>query len=372
MNDQRLNTLRSRLREERLDALFISNPKNVRYVTGVRPMMLDFVQPFSDPEYFALVQQDRVDLMCDGRYISGVKDVPGVSPQLLEAPLNPGVIGKKILELLAAGAKTVGFERDSLLHGDALGLLEATDGIDWRGADDLVVQMRVAKSSEECDHVRQAQAITGQCFEHIAGFIKPGMTEYEVAREIENFMRDNSEGNSFHPIVAFGETGCRPHYTPSAERRLEKGQLVLLDFGAIHKGYCGDMTRMICMGKADARQGEVYELVLAAQLRCLDGVKPGVTTGWLDALCRDYLVEKGVGEQFSHGTGHGVGLAIHEEPRLKQNFDTITEPGMIFSVEPGLYYEGWGGVRIEDLVIVTADGHENITPTSKDLLELDV
>lgn len=372
MNEQRLNRLQAAMAESGLDAMFISNPKNVHYVTGVRPMMCDFVQPLSDPEHFALVHPNRVDLLCDGRYIAGVKDIDGICPELLEAPVSAAVIGKKIASLLAAGAKTVGFERDSLLHGDALGLLEATDGTDWRGADELVSRLRVIKSAEELDQLRRAQAITANCFDHVAGFIKPGMNEHQVGREIEDYLRDHGEGNSFHPIVAFGETGCNPHYTPSRDITLEKGQLVLLDFGSIHEGYCGDMTRMICMGRADARQREVYDLVLAAQLRCLDGVRPGVTTGSLDALCRDYFKQRGCDDKFVHGTGHGVGLAIHEEPRLKQGFDTTTEPGMVFTVEPGLYYEGWGGIRIEDMVIVTQDGYENITRTPKELLELDV
>lgn len=371
MDEQRMGGVRGAMNRAGLDALFVSNPKNVRYLTGVKAMMCEIVQPFDDPEYFVLVQADRCDLLCDGRYYSGARRIPDVRPQLLEAPLSPAVIAAKIKDLLPAGAKTVGFECDSVLHGDALKLLEAAGEIDWRGADEIIVEQRLIKSPGERRSLRRAQEITCDAFNHIASFLRTGMTEHQVACEVDRFMRENSEGNSFHPIVAFGETGCNAHYTPSAERELEKGQLVLLDFGAIFDGYCGDMTRMICMGKADARQREVYDLVLAAQLRCLDGVRPGVTTGSLDALCRDYFAEKGCADNFIHGTGHGVGLAIHEEPRLKQGFDTVTQAGMVFSVEPGLYYEGWGGVRIEDLVIVTDTGCENITRASKELLELD-
>lgn len=372
MNTQRLGRVREAMDRAGLDTLFVSNPKNVRYLTGVRAMMCENAQPFNDPEYFVLIHGETCHLLCDGRYFSGVKDIPGISPHLLESPLSAQVIADKIKELMNSRAKTMGFERDSMFHGDALKLLEAAGDFNWRGADDIIVDLRVIKSPEECLCLRRAQQITCEAFTHIADYLRIGMTEHQVACELDRFMRENSEGNSFHPIVAFGETGCNAHYTPSADRKLERGHLVLLDFGAIFNGYCGDMTRMICMGKADTRQREVYELVLAAQLRCLDGVRPGVTTGSLDALCRDYFSEKGCPEAFIHGTGHGVGLAIHEEPRLKQGFDTITEPGMVFSVEPGLYYEGWGGIRIEDLVIVTDSGHENITSASKELLELDV
>ncbi|MFQ5423087.1 MAG: M24 family metallopeptidase [Phycisphaerae bacterium] len=372
MINQRLARLRTAMHDAELEALFVSSPKNVRYISGARPMMCEIVQPLADPEYFVLIQPDRCDLLCDGRYFSGVRDLPGVTPQLLETPLTPQVIGDKIRERLTPGAKQIGFERNSLLHGDALALLEATDGLDWHGADDLITRLRVLKSPEECETLRRAQAITCDAFDHVAGIIRLGMTEHQVSRQIESYLCDHSEGNSFHPIVAFGETGSNAHYTPSPDRKLEKGQLALLDFGAIYDGYCGDLTRMICMGKADDRQREVYDLVRTAQQRCLDGVRPGMTTGSLDALCRNFFKENDCADHFIHGTGHGVGLAVHEEPRLKQRFETKTKPGMVFTVEPGLYYEGWGGVRIEDMVIVTESGCENITRTSKDLLELDV
>ena len=198
------------------------------------------------------------------------------------------------------------------------------------------------------------------------------MTEREVALEIDNYLRTHSEGTSFDSIVSFGETGCHPHYLPDAKRKLEKGQLVLLDFGSIYEGYAGDMTRMICMGQPDARQQEVYAQVLEAQLAGLAAIKPGATGHDIDMAVRQVFQKQGTLEKFLHGTGHGVGLAVHEGPRIKQGFESVIEPGMVFTVEPGLYFVGWGGVRIEDMVVATKTGYENLTTTPKELRILDV
>lgn len=372
MNAQRFSRLQQAMQADGLDAVFISNPKNVLYLTGFHSTMPGEVQAIGDPEGFVLYHKGECHLLCDGRYFAGAKKLRGVTPQLIASPTSPTVIAEKLKQLLGSGSPSVGFERDALLYKDATALLELTPGFNWKPAEELLAGLRLCKTPEEVELIRKAQAITGQCFEHMRSFLRVGMTEKQVGVEIDTFLRVNSEGNSFAPIVGFGETACNPHYTPSPTRKLEKNQLVLLDFGAIHEGYCGDMTRMVFMGKADARYREVYDLVLQAQLRCIAGVKPGVTCHDLDALCRDYFKDKGCAEAFMHGTGHGVGLAIHEDPRLKPTFKTKVAPGMVFSVEPGLYYEGWGGIRIEDLVVVTESGHDNLTTTTKDLIEVPV
>jgi Xaa-Pro aminopeptidase len=366
----RVSRCREAMRGLGLDALFVSNPKNVQYLTGIRAMMEGLVMPFHDPEYFVLLQAERCDVLCDGRYINEVRGRGDVGAALLEAPVTPKGIAERIRSLLGAGARVLGYERDAVLYGDGVALMAALEGLEFRPAEALLAGLRVRKTRDEVEKLRRAQAITGQAFEHIAGWIRPGMTERQVALEIDNYLRTHSEGNSFHPIVAFGETGCNPHYAPSPTRRLEKAQMVLLDFGGIHEGYCGDLTRMLVMGRADARQREVYDLVLGAQRRCLEMVRPGLTCEELDAACRNFFRERGCAEAFLHGTGHGVGLAIHEDPRIKSTFKTKVEPGMVFTVEPGLYYAGWGGVRIEDMVVVTESGCENLTTTSKELVEV--
>lgn len=370
MDANRVTRLRTAMKAGGVDAVFVSNPKNVLYLTGIPPMMEGLVMPFNDPEYFALVQADRVDVLCDGRYIGAIQGRPGYTTNLLEAPVSASVIGKKIKDLLTPVVKSLGYESDAMLHCDALGLMESIPGISWKKVEESLANLRVIKTRDEIELIRKAQAITSQAFEHVCKVIRVGMSEKDVALEIGNYLRLHSEGNSFNPIVAFGETGAFPHYVPSPDRKLKQGQMVLLDFGGIWKGYCGDLTRMLVMGKADARMREVYDLVLTAQQRCLDGIASGKTCHELDALCRDYFVSKGCGDAFMHGTGHGVGLAIHEDPRIKKTFQNKVAPGMVFTVEPGLYYEGWGGVRIEDLIVATETGHDNLTTTSKTLVEI--
>ncbi len=370
---ERLDRLQKAMLSEGFDAVFVSNPKNVQYLTGFKSMMPGEVQPFGDPEGFALVHDGKVHLLCDGRYITGAKKLPGVVPQLIKSPVTAKTFADKIMEIVGAGPKTLGFERDALLYCDGVDLLAIVSGdIACKPAEELLGRLRLIKTAEEIELLRKAQDITCDCFDHIAGWIRLGMSEREVALEISDYMRTHSEGNSFDPIVAFGETGCNPHYVPDANRKLSKGQMVLLDFGSIHEGYCGDMTRMLVMGKADARQREVHGLVLEAQLRGLAASKPGVTCGSVDQAGRDYFAEKGCAEKFAHGTGHGVGLAVHEAPRIKQGFENKVEPGMVYTIEPGLYYEGWGGVRIEDMIVITESGYDNLTRAPKELLELDV
>lgn len=371
MDAGRLKRLDQAAKEAGVDAVFVSNPKNVEYLTGFKCTMPSEVQPFGDPEGFLVLHAGQGHFLCDGRYIEGARQLPNVTAHQISAPTSAKVISEKIRELVGTGAKSIGFERDALLYGDAAALLELLPNYRWQGLDGVLAGLRVVKTPEEVQKIRQAQEITCSCFDHMRKFVKTGMTERHVAVEIETYLRANSDGNSFKPIVAFGETACNPHYTPSPKRKLEKNQMVLLDFGGIYDGYCGDMTRMLFNGKADARYREVYELVLQAQTRCAAAVAPGKTCHELDSICRDYFKSKNCAEAFMHGTGHGVGLAIHEDPRIKQTFQTKVQPGMVFSVEPGLYFAGWGGIRIEDLVVVTQSGYDNLTRSPKDLLEID-
>ncbi len=372
MDEKRLGLLKTAMGKAGLDAVFVSNPKNVKYLTGFKTMMPGEVQAFGDPEGFALVHSERCDFLCDGRYIDGARQLSGVTAQQLEPPVTAETVATKMKELLPSGTKTVGFEQDALLYIDGIGLTEHLAGMSLKPAEDLFSDLRLCKSPDEIELIRQAQNITCDAFDHIAKVIRVGMTEREVALEIDSYLRSHGEGCSFDTIAAFGETGCHPHYIPDPERKLEKGQLVLLDFGAIHKGYAGDMTRMICMGKADERMREVYSIVQEAQLAGLSAIKPGVAAQDIDMAVRKVYEKHGCLDRFLHGTGHGVGLAVHEPPRIRQGFDTEIKPGMVFTVEPGLYYVDWGGIRIEDMIAVTETGYDNLTRSSKDLLELDV
>lgn len=372
MNAKRIERLKKGMNSAGFDALFISNPKNVQYLSGFHSTMPGEVQSIGDPEGFVVAYQGEIHVLCDGRYIAGANELPGIKAHRIDSPTTPKVVADGVRAVVGNGRKTIGYEPDALLHSDALGLLESLSDMTCKPAGNLLSDLRLIKSKEEIDCIRTAQEITGACFDHVVRQMRPGVSECDIAFEIDTFLRKHSEGNSFKPIVAFGETAARPHYLPDPNRKLERNQMALLDFGAVYHGYCGDMTRMVVLGKATPRHKEVYDLVLQAQLRCLSAIKPGVTCHELDSRCRDYFREHDCAEAFMHGTGHGVGLAIHENPRIKQTFQERIEPGMVFTVEPGLYFVDWGGVRIEDMVAITESGFENLTRTPKTLIELPV
>ncbi|MFQ6090819.1 MAG: M24 family metallopeptidase, partial [Candidatus Bipolaricaulia bacterium] len=209
-----------------------------------------------------------------------------------------------------------------------------------------------------------------RAFEYALEIVKPGMSEREVAWELEKYMRENgSDGVAFPLIAAAGPSSALPHATPS-EGRIEKGDLLLLDIGARHEGYCADLTRVISVGKPSQRQMKIYEVVRGAQGAALAGIRPGMTAIEADLVAREAIREAGFGDQFGHGLGHGVGLAVHEGPRLSPFADPDKdrlEPGMVVTVEPGIYLVGEFGVRIEDLCIVREDGLENLTGSPTEL-----
>ena len=209
-----------------------------------------------------------------------------------------------------------------------------------------------------------------EAFSYILNELKPGVTELQIAAKLEYFMRSHgAEGTSFDTIVASGYHSAMPHAVPT-EKPLENGDFVTMDFGCRYQGYCSDMTRTVVIGKADPRQKEIYQIVLEAQQAALEGLRPGMTGTEGDRLARDVIEKAGYGEYFGHGLGHSVGLEIHEKPALSTRDETVLLPGMIETVEPGIYIPGFGGVRIEDMVVLTETGIRNLTTSPKELIEL--
>lgn len=232
---------------------------------------------------------------------------------------------------------------------------------------DWVFEMRIIKSKAEISKIKKAAEIADQALTTVMQMIEPGITELEVALELEFTMRKlGAEDISFDPIVGSGPRGALPHALPS-EREFTHGDFIVIDMGCIYQGYCSDMTRTLLIGEPTDKHLEVYNLVLEAQLASLEAVKAGVRGVDVDKVARDIITEGGYGENFGHGLGHGVGLEIHEEPRLSPLSEKTLEPNMIVTVEPGIYLPGWGGVRIEDLVVVTDSGCDILSQTSKDL-----
>ncbi len=352
--------LAEKLNEFGADALIVTSEVNQHYVTG-----------FEYSDGYALVTKKGVYLITDFRYIEAAK-----------AHANRGVVavmpgeGERMTDLIAKfldadGAYNVLVEEYTLPIADYERIKKAL-GKKYHfstGASVILDSMRLYKTEEEIEIMKRAQKITDMAFSHILEFIKPDMTEIEVALEIEFFMRRNgAQSEAFQTIAVSGANSSRPHGVPR-NVRLEKG-FFTMDFGARVDGYCSDMTRTVILGKADADMKRLYNTVLEAQLAGLEAVKPGADCAGCDKVARDIIDNAGYKGCFGHSLGHGVGMYIHEEPRLSSRATGKLEPGHIVTVEPGIYIEGKYGCRIEDMVAITENGSYDFTHSPKELIEL--
>ena len=289
------------------------------------------------------------------------------------------VIAKKsLLEwlggMLARGKKghrkrTIAIESEHLTVAEKKRLAKFRPAwIRLKDASPMVEKLRMVKDEDEIARIKEAVLLGAQVFERATQVLRPGVKEVDVAAELELAARGaGAEGMSFPTIIASGARSALPHGRASAEE-IKVGGFVVCDFGVILSGYCSDQTRTVWLGKASDEARRVYEAVREAQQAGIDAVKPGVAVGEVDAACRKVLGNAGLGRFFTHSTGHGVGLEIHESPRVAHRQREILQPGMVITIEPGVYFPGKWGVRIEDMVAVTAGGCEVLTPTSKDFL----
>ncbi|MEW6228768.1 MAG: Xaa-Pro peptidase family protein [Bacillota bacterium] len=352
----RLCKLRESLRAHEIDALLIMRPENMRYMTG-----------FTGSSGAALVSQDHAILLTDFRYI---EQATGEAP--LYRVVKHGVkMVDGLKEVVAEmGVGSLGFEPDVLTYKQHETFAAALEGTRLVPVEGAVEGLRMVKAEFEIDEIRRAEAIGDAAFSHILEVMKPGMTENEVALELEWFMRKNgAERIGFDVIVASGARGAMPHAGASG-KRLAAGELVVLDLGAVVEGYRGDMTRTVSLGKATSEQRKVYDIVLRAQEAALEGIAAGLKGEEAHAIAQKIIEEAGYGDRFGHGLGHGVGLAVHEEPRLAPSSTTELAPGMVVTVEPGIYLPGSFGVRIEDLVVIEETGIRNLTSSAKELMEI--
>ncbi|WP_227765965.1 M24 family metallopeptidase [Zhaonella formicivorans] len=356
MGVKRLHSLRQKLREVRLPALLVARPENRRYISG-----------FTGSSGFALLTTGKSYLLTDFRYVEQAEEQAS-DFQVVDYGADLGAAIKNILQ--EEQAEELGFEEDFLTYKQYKTLEDKLQPVALKPAGGLVEQLRLQKDKGELDLLRKAAKIADAGFQHLLKLLKPGLKEVEVALELEYFMRQQgASGPAFETIVASGVRSSLPHGVAS-QKTLEKGDLVVLDFGAVYQGYHSDMTRTVVLGKASDEQRRIYSLVLEAQLKALDIVKSGLKCSELDDAARSYLAEQCFDKQFGHSLGHGVGLAIHEEPRVAANSTVVLAPGMAITIEPGIYIPGFGGVRIEDLVVVTEAGCESLTHSSKELIEL--
>jgi Xaa-Pro aminopeptidase len=333
-----------------LDALYITRPENVRYLTG-----------FPHPEDAqVLITPEGAFLLTDPRYPEAER----------ESRIPARVLKREEREALFQDLRgRVGFEAEHLPYA-ALERLRELSPAEWVPTKGVIERLRLKKSPEEVARIRQAQALAERALERALALLRPGVEEREVALEIEFFLRkEGAEGVAFPPIVASGARGALPH-AGASEKRLEPGELITLDLGAKVAGYHSDMTRTVALGKPSPEMRRVYEAVQEALEVALQGLKPGRTGKEVDALAREALGRHGLDRYFVHSLGHGVGLAVHEGPGLSPYTEEVLEPGMVVTVEPGVYLPGVGGVRIEELVLITEDGIELLSRFPRGYLEV--
>lgn len=354
--EARINQLRTVLQDKGLGAILISKPENRRYISG-----------FTGSTGYALITQEEAIFITDFRYTEQATSQCKGYKIVEFSRTKPITDVLKELEI-----SRIGIEEDFVSYGQYLDYTEKLDYVQLVPLKGAITKLRSIKSAEEIEYIQTAASIADEAFTHILTFIKPGMTETEVALELEVFMkRKGATGVSFESIVASGKRSSLPHGVAS-NKVIEAGDLITLDFGCIYKGYCSDMTRSFVLGQATEKQKEIYNVVLEAQETALKAVAPGLKGSQLDQIARDIIQEKGYGEYFGHGLGHGVGLEVHELPHVNSQGEALMEPGMIITIEPGVYIPDYGGVRIEDLVVVTENGYQVLSKSTKELIELKI
>lgn len=352
---KRIDKVRAYLAQEHIDAIWITNEKNLRYLAN-----------FTGSAGEALITKDQAYFVTDFRY----KEQASKQAQGFEVVIHSGDLYGQINDLLKEeGINRLAIEADHInlsLFRELENLLDC-QLIESQG---VVEDIRQIKDEEELATIQEACRITDLAFDHILTYIKPGLTEIQVANELEHYLKGlGAEGMSFETIVASGYRSSMPHGVAS-DKVIEEGDLVTLDFGCYYQGYSSDMTRTIAVGDIDPKLKEIYQIVLEAHLKVIDEAKAGMTGKEIDAIARDYITAKGYGPDFGHSTGHGVGLDVHEKPAVSMKSDDIMQENMVITDEPGIYLEGLGGVRIEDDLIIKKDGVQLLNKAPKELIIL--
>lgn len=348
----RLERLRQLLDDKDLDALLVAQADNRYYLSG-----------FTGSAGVLVIGRERAILATDFRYVEQAgAEAKGFDIRKIDSRFGQ-LLPQLIVEL---GARRVGFEAHAVTYSEFQAWGEVAKDWELVPVERPVEGLRTVKDAQEVEKIAQAARLTDAAFEHILGFIRPGLSEKEVAWELERYLRTHgADGAAFDIIVASGPHGALPHAHPT-ERKIAAGEPIVLDLGARFDHYCSDLTRTICLGQPDETLRSLYALVLRAQTRALEGIRSGMRAQEADALARRVIEEAGHGPAFGHSLGHGVGLAVHEGPLLSWNSEEILAPGMVATVEPGVYMPGWGGVRIEDLVLVEEGGIRVLSQAPKD------
>jgi Xaa-Pro aminopeptidase len=360
--EARLAALRQLLDRLDLDAILVSRSANKRYFSGFR--LGPGEESMSGISGTLLVTAGANLILADSRYTEqaaiearGWKLVP--ITRTLASELPPILLEHEV--------EALGMEASIVPHADWAALAEAAPGVELHAIDDELVPLRIRKSPDEIDAIGRACALTDACFAHLLDFVRPGMTELEVAWELDRFFRANgAEGLAFEPIVLAGARASMPHGRPT-EARIERGNVLLIDFGCIVDGYRSDMTRTVIIGEASQEVLRYHDAVREAQAAALEAIAIGINGQEVDDAARRRIAAEGV-EPYGHGLGHGIGLETHEPPRLRRSEAYTLEAGMVFSVEPGIYLPGLTGIRIEDIVVLEESGPRLLTQSPREAL----
>ncbi|HVT29740.1 MAG TPA: Xaa-Pro peptidase family protein [Lacipirellulaceae bacterium] len=351
----RRKKLRSLIRESHADALLVTNFTNVTYLTG-----------FTGDDSYLLATLDSETLITDPRYTTQLEEeCPGLTLEVRDPGVKMLSAVVNVIEKAKVGR--LGIEGNSATVSFQQSLEKALSKVQIVVTENHVERLRITKDKSEIEATRLACQQARRAYDVVRASLTPNMTEFEVAAELEyQARRFGAKSLSFPAIVAVGERAALPHATPT-KRRLSESDFTLVDWGVNSGLYMSDLTRIIVTGRISPKLRKIYGVVLKAQLAAIDAIRPGRTCEQVDRVARNIISRAGFGKAFGHGLGHGTGLEIHEAPRLAVGQRTKLRPGMIVTVEPGIYVPGWGGVRIEDDVLVTRTGHEVLTDVPKQL-----
>ena len=351
----RRKKLLSLLKQTGVEALLVTCETNVTYLTG-----------FSGDSSYLLIGKGQTVLLSDGRYTTQLaEECPGLDVYIRKSTESMTVALEKALK--KTHLRNLGFESHIVTCSQIESLSGLIPSLQWVPVSDLVEELRMVKDASEIEEIREAVQQAQRGYDVLRAMLTDEMTEFQGAHELEHAMRRfGARQAAFDPIVAVGERAALPHAMPT-QKRIEEAPFLLVDWGAMtQQGYRSDLTRMIVHGKPTTKLEKVYKTVLKAQLAAIEKIRPGVLCKDVDQAARAVIENAGFGKQFTHSLGHGIGLDIHEGPRLGGNVPTELKPGMVVTVEPGIYLPGWGGVRIEDDILVTRDGHEVMTSVPKE------
>jgi Xaa-Pro aminopeptidase len=357
---QRRDRLRQQLQATDLDAFVVSHPVNVTYLTG-----------FSGEASVLILGRQKTVLVSDFRFIEQIaEECPGLDTYIRPPTQKlPEAVAQTIDKL---GVHAVGFESHVVTVAELQTLRELTANVEWQPAGDRVEILRMVKDESELAQIEEAIHMAQNAYTAFRSLLRPGDCEKDLADAMEGYVRRaGGRGTSFPTIIAVAERAALPH-APPTERTVGSGELLLIDWGACGRLYKSDLTRTVATRKISTKLEEVYAVVLKAQQQAIAAVRPGAAAQSIDAAARGIISEAGFGPYFGHGLGHGIGLQVHEGPAVRPGSPTVLQPDMVFTVEPGIYLPDWGGVRIEDDVLVTPDGCRVLTDLPRHLESLNL